>query len=209
MRRWFVCPFDTTASIRIHTGCGRLLEEAFGETPSPPCLPPPTSSKLILAAAFKESYGAPSSGPTISWSRDSGNSGPTSLMKNPEAISTSSTRGSISFRPWKEAASIGAMEKGSSRRSPRGLPAFVHLSLFYLTGNLSSAIKKREAFHPARWMAKAISFSISACSGPTCNDNAGSKDLRDRSLRRSSSTRAAWEWSGHCDRSCVQRPQTS
>ncbi|KAG0718091.1 hypothetical protein GWK47_053151 [Chionoecetes opilio] len=48
----------------IHTGCCRLLEEAFGETPSQPCLPPPRH-RTNLAAAFKEGDGA------ILWTNDS------------------------------------------------------------------------------------------------------------------------------------------
>ncbi|KAG0730316.1 hypothetical protein GWK47_028483 [Chionoecetes opilio] len=113
--------FDTTASnTGIHTGCCRLLEEALGKPlPTLPAAPP--RHRANPGRCVQGGDGAILWTNDFSCSSDSGNSGPTSLMKISKPSTTSSTRGSISFPSWKEA-SIGAMGEGSSRRKSERTP---------------------------------------------------------------------------------------
>ncbi|KAG0710345.1 hypothetical protein GWK47_002509 [Chionoecetes opilio] len=134
--------FDTTASnTGIHTGCCRLLEEALGK----PLLNLACRHhviELILAAAFKEVMG-PSSGPTIQLFKRFREQWPYIPHEDPEAIDNVVDPRIDLVPSWKEHRSVRG-ERDPVEESPRGLPRAVHLSLFYLTGNLRQPIKSRE-----------------------------------------------------------------
>ncbi|KAG0715487.1 hypothetical protein GWK47_011821 [Chionoecetes opilio] len=153
----------------------------------------------------------PSSGPTIQgFSSDSGNSGPTSLMKIPKPIDKS-RRPEDRSRSVVEGGIVGAMERGiQSKKFREDLPRVLQPVPSSIS-NRKTSVSRSKSRGPSttRWMAKAIYVLKTACSGShvqkTTREGKGG-------LKRSLSSSfllysRAWMEAGLANRSCVQPPQ--